>query len=39
VGPISLAGYEPGSYVVQLKVTDKTAKREIVEESPLEVLP
>lgn len=39
VGPISVAGYEPGSYVVQLKVTDKAAKREIVEESPLEVLP
>jgi GWxTD domain-containing protein len=39
VGPISLAKYEPGSYVVQLKVMDKTAKREIVEEAPLEVLP
>jgi len=38
-GPLSLAGYEPGKYVVQLKVTDKLAKKELVQEAPLEVLP
>jgi GWxTD domain-containing protein len=39
VGPLPLAGYEPGKYVVQLKVTDKLAKKELVQEAPLEVLP
>jgi len=45
VGPISLSGrdgtyaYQPGKYVVQLKVTDKLAKKELVQEAPLEVLP
>jgi GWxTD domain-containing protein len=39
VGPLPLANYEPGKYVVQLKVTDKVAKKELVQEAPLEVLP
>ena len=39
VGPLSLANYEPGKYVVQLKVSDKVAKKELVQEAPLEVLP
>ena len=39
VGPLPLANYEPGKYVVQLKVTDKLAKKELVQEAPLEVLP
>jgi len=39
VGPISLAGYGPGKYVVQLKVTDRLGKREVVQESPLEIQP
>ena len=39
VGPIPLSGYEPGKYVVQLKVTDKLAKKELIQEAPLEVLP
>jgi GWxTD domain-containing protein len=39
VGPIPLSGFEPGKYVVQLKVTDRVAKKEIVQESPVEVLP
>jgi GWxTD domain-containing protein len=39
VGPLSLAGFEPGKYVVQLKVTDKIAKKDLVQEAPLEVLP
>jgi GWxTD domain-containing protein len=38
VGPIPLAGFEPGKYVVRLKVTDRLAKREVVEESPLVIL-
>jgi GWxTD domain-containing protein len=38
-GPLSLSGLEPGKYVVQLKVTDRVAKKELVQESPLEVLP
>jgi GWxTD domain-containing protein len=39
VGPIPLSAYEPGHYVVQLKVTDKLAKKELVQEAPLEILP
>jgi hypothetical protein len=39
VGPISLANYEPGKYVVQLKVSDKIAKKELVQEASLEVVP
>jgi GWxTD domain-containing protein len=39
VGPILLAGFSPGKYVVQLKVTDKLGKRELVQEAPLEVMP
>jgi len=39
VGPIPLGAYEPGKYVVQLKVTDKLGKKELVQEAPLEVLP
>jgi GWxTD domain-containing protein len=39
VGPIPLATFGPGKYVVQLKITDKIGKREIVQEAPLEVQP
>jgi GWxTD domain-containing protein len=39
VGPLALAAYEPGKYVVQLKVTDRLAKKELVQEAPLEILP
>jgi GWxTD domain-containing protein len=39
VGPIPLASFDPGKYVVQLKVTDKLGKRDVVQESPLEVQP
>jgi GWxTD domain-containing protein len=39
VGPLSLAGFEPGKYVVQLKVSDKIAKKELIQEAPFEVLP
>jgi GWxTD domain-containing protein len=39
VGPISLASFEPGKYVVQLKVQDRIAKKDLVEEATLEVVP
>jgi hypothetical protein len=39
VGPIPLSTFGPGKYVVQLKVTDKLSKQEIVQEAPLEVQP
>jgi GWxTD domain-containing protein len=39
VGPIPLANFEPGKYVVQLKVEDKLAKKDVVVEAPMEVLP
>lgn len=39
VGPVPLDKYEPGKYVVQLKVTDKLAKKEKVEEVPFEIKP
>jgi len=39
VGPVPLSGFEPGKYVIKLKVTDKIAKKDLVQEAPLEVLP
>jgi len=39
VGPVSLEGYDPGKYVVQLKVTDKVAGKDVVAEVPFEVRP
>jgi GWxTD domain-containing protein len=39
VGPIPLSAYEPGKYVVQLRVTDNLSKKELVQETPLEILP
>jgi len=39
VGPIPLANYQPGKYVVQLKVTDNVAKKDLVQETTLEILP
>jgi GWxTD domain-containing protein len=39
VGPIPLSTFSPGKYLVQLKVTDKLGKREILQEAPLEVQP
>jgi len=39
VGPVPLSGFEPGKYLVKLKVTDKIAKKELFQETPLEVLP
>jgi GWxTD domain-containing protein len=39
IGPVPLAGYEPGKYVVQLKVTDKKTQKELTQEAPFEVVP
>jgi GWxTD domain-containing protein len=39
VGPIPLEKYEPGRYVVQVKVTDKLAKKDLVQEAPFEIQP
>jgi GWxTD domain-containing protein len=37
VGPVPLAGYEPGSYVVKLRVTDNLAKKDATREVGFEV--
>ena len=39
VGPVPLTSIGPGKYVVQLKVTDKLGKRELIQQTPLEVIP
>jgi len=39
VGPIPLTSFSPGKYLVQLKVTDKLGKHEVVQEASLEVQP
>jgi GWxTD domain-containing protein len=39
IGPVPLAGYDPGRYVVQLKVNDKMGSKEIVQEAPFEIVP
>jgi GWxTD domain-containing protein len=37
VGPVPLARYEPGSYLVRLKITDNVAKKDITQEVPFEI--
>jgi GWxTD domain-containing protein len=39
VGPIPLAGYAPGAYVVRLDVTDGVSKETLRHEAPLEIRP
>ena len=39
VGPIPLASFSPGKYLVQLKVTDKVGKHELMQQATLEVVP
>jgi GWxTD domain-containing protein len=39
VGPVPLAKYEPGKYLVQLKVHDNLAKKDLTQEVPFEVKP
>jgi GWxTD domain-containing protein len=38
IGPVPFAKYTPGSYVVQLKVNDRVAKKEVVQEAPITVV-
>jgi GWxTD domain-containing protein len=39
IGPVSLASYQPGHYVVKLRVKDTLANLERVQEAPLEIRP
>jgi GWxTD domain-containing protein len=39
VGPVPLAKYEPGKYVVQIRINDKVANKEKTFEVPFEVKP
>jgi GWxTD domain-containing protein len=39
VGPVPLGKYEPGKYIVQLKVRDNLAKKDLTQELPFEVKP
>jgi hypothetical protein len=37
IGPVPLAKYEPGAYVIQLKIKDNIANKEITKEFPFEI--
>ncbi|HXY38184.1 MAG TPA: GWxTD domain-containing protein [Vicinamibacteria bacterium] len=39
IGPVSLASLEPGKYVIRLRVEDRMNKKEVVQETPIEVVP
>jgi GWxTD domain-containing protein len=39
IGPVPLATYEPGKYLVQLKVKDNLANKDLTQEVPFEVKP
>jgi GWxTD domain-containing protein len=39
IGPVPLSGYEPGKYVVQLRVSDKRSQKEVVQEAAFEIVP
>lgn len=39
IGPVPLEKFQPGKYVLQLKVQDKVAKKELTKEAAFEVLP
>ncbi len=39
IGPVPLSKFAPGKYTIQLKVTDKATKKDVVKEAPLEVTP
>ncbi len=39
IGPIDLAGFEPGQYAVRLKIRDNVAKINKTEETPFELAP
>jgi GWxTD domain-containing protein len=39
IGPVPLEKFQPGKYTVQLKITDKLAKKEVLKEASFEVTP
>jgi GWxTD domain-containing protein len=39
VGPVSLAAFEPGKYTLRLKLEDRIAKKDVVQEAPIEIVP
>jgi GWxTD domain-containing protein len=39
IGPVPLASFEPGKYVVRLKVEDKVTKKDVVLDTPIEIVP
>jgi hypothetical protein len=39
VGPVPLAKYEPGKYIVQLRINDKVANKDQTIEVPFEIKP
>jgi hypothetical protein len=39
IGPVPLSSFEPGKYVVQLKVADRISKKDVVQETPIEIVP
>jgi GWxTD domain-containing protein len=39
IGPVPLAAWEPGKYVVQVKVEDRQGKKDLTQEVPFEIVP
>jgi GWxTD domain-containing protein len=39
IGPVLLADYEPGKYVVRLRVQDRLAKKDVGQETAIEIVP
>lgn len=39
IGPVPLANFEPGKYLVRLKVEDRVSKKDVVQETPIEIVP
>ena len=39
IGPIPLAGFQPGKYVVQIEASDKIAQKTITTEASFEIQP
>ncbi len=39
IGPVPLANLDPGKYVIRLRVEDRVSKKELVQETPIEVVP
>ena len=39
IGPVSLSGFEPGKYTVRLRLEDRISKKDVVQETPIEIVP